>query len=80
MSTYNSLLAAAGLGMHPMSLPSDHEPQRADLTPISAQLEEVEQREEIENVIANTTVSDAVLRECLEVLRRGEQRGYRETQ
>lgn len=71
------LLASAGQGFKPMDLPSDKEPPRADLTPQAMQLEILEADLYIQDIIANTTVSDAVRRECIEEMAQAKKRGWR---
>jgi hypothetical protein len=74
----NSLLVHAGRGLEPMRFVDETEPQRADLTPLAEQLEDVEQDCELENALSHVVVSDGVRLECAEEMRRGKQRGWRD--
>lgn len=77
-NTTQELLANAGCGYTPMNLPTDFAPERADLTPQTAQLEEIEQRIELEDALQHTiVVSDAVREACERELFEAERRGWR---
>lgn len=71
-----SLLSWAGQGMKSMTLPSDQEPERADLTPRAEQLEAIEQREELIEALSHVVVSDAVRKECEQEMAEAARRGW----
>jgi hypothetical protein len=72
------ILSWAGQGIRPIELPSDTDPQRFDVVQQDVHLAAIEQRLEIEDIIAHTVVSEAVRKACERELFEGARRGWRE--